>query len=98
MLNNFEANRSILNQCQYRTFFGGSKKDKDDTASPKEEEVKKEDVEKEEVEKEAVEGEPTPTKEKKTKDSASTSSSSSDEVDLTAEDVKKIKALIAEQD
>jgi hydroxymethylpyrimidine pyrophosphatase-like HAD family hydrolase len=89
MLNNLEMNRTILNQCQYRTFFGGSKKDKDDTTSPKDDEIKKEEVEEENKEEEI--------KEKKSKDST-TSSSSSDEVDLTAEDVKKIKALIAEQD
>lgn len=77
-----------MNCSQYRTFFGGSKKDKEADTTSKKEEEKKEKVEEVEEEKKDAE------KDKK----SSSSSTSDDEIDLTAEDVKKIKALIAEQD
>jgi hypothetical protein len=49
LINNFEINRTILNQTQHRTFFGGKKndKEKEDTPSQKDEEIKKEEVEEE---------------------------------------------------
>ena len=97
---NFEQqNMQILGQYQQRNFFGSKKEFKEEkdasSESKKEETEKKEEAEakEEDTKKEAKEE----ASEEKKKDSSSSSSSDS-EVDLSAEDIKKIKALIAEQD